>query len=189
MMPAGKRPPGSDISRAAISVGASRVRTRRRRVRGLLVVTAMALFDPALGAFAAVAPDGPDTARAPEVAREALAAEEWQAIRKTIVDQLAALREGDASRAFSFASAGIRQQFGDADTFLSMVRGSYAALLDARYTEFLEGAVIDGHTIQPLRLVLQDETVLVALYEMQRDERVGWRIAGCVIAPSTVRSI
>jgi len=108
---------------------------------------------------------------------------------KTIVDQLAALREGDGSRAFSFASAGIRQQFGDADTFLSMVRGSYAALLDARYTEFLEGAVIDGHTIQPLRLVLHDETVLVALYEMQRDERVGWRIAGCVIAPSTVRSI
>jgi hypothetical protein len=48
--------------------------------------------------------------------------------------------------------------------------------------------VIDGHTIQPLRLVMSDDTVLVALYEMQRDERDRWRIAGCVIAPSTVRS-
>jgi len=124
-----------------------------------------------------------------DAAHAALAPAEWTAIQRTIADQLAALREGDAGRAFSFASPGIRERFGDAATFLRMVRDSYTALLDARYTQFLEGAVIDGRTIQPLRLVMRDETVLVALYEMQRDEGAGWRIAGCVIAPSTVRSI
>lgn len=113
---------------------------------------------------------------------------DWATIREIIGEQLAALRRGDATRAFAYASTGIRDQFDDATTFLSMVRQRYGVLLTARYTEFLEGAVIDGHTLQPLRLVMSDDTVLVAIYEMQRDERGGWRIAGCLIAPSTVRS-
>jgi hypothetical protein len=123
-----------------------------------------------------------------DAAHAALSPAEWQAIREAVGEQLAALRDGDGSRAFSYASTAIREQFGDATTFLRMVQGGYAALLDARYTAFLDGAVIDGRTIQPLRLVMSDDTVLVALYEMQRDERGRWRIAGCVIAPSTVRS-
>jgi hypothetical protein len=121
-------------------------------------------------------------------AHAALAPAEWDAIRKTISEQLAALRAGDAARAYTFAAPGIRERFQDAPTFMSMVQDSYAPLLDARYTEFLEGAVIDGRTIQPLRLVLADDSVLVALYEMQRDETGRWRIAGCALAPSTVRS-
>jgi len=54
--------------------------------------------------------------------------------------------------------------------------------------ELLDGAIIEGSTIQPLRLVMPDGSVLVALYEMQKQADGGWRIAGCVIAPSTVRS-
>ena len=118
----------------------------------------------------------------------ALEPADWTAIQTAISDQLAALRSGDASRAFAFASDGIRAQFNDAPAFLRMVQASYAPLLAARYTQFLEGAVIDGRTIQPLRLIQGDETVLVALYEMQRDDRGAWRIAACVLAPSTVRS-
>lgn len=121
-------------------------------------------------------------------ADSALAPADWTAIQTAISDQLAALRSGDASRAFAFASDGIRAQFNDAPAFLRMVQASYAGLLAARYTQFLEGAVIDGRTIQPLRLIQGDDTVLVALYEMQRDERGAWRIAACVLAPSTLRS-
>jgi hypothetical protein len=121
-------------------------------------------------------------------AHAALAPAEWDAIQKTVGEQLAALRAGDAARAYAFAAPGIRERFQDAPTFMRMVQDSYAPLLDARYTEFLEGAVIDGRTIQPLRLVLADDSVLVALYEMQRDETGRWRIAGCALAPSTVRS-
>jgi hypothetical protein len=117
-----------------------------------------------------------------------IAASDWPAIRGIIGDQLSALRSGDAARAYSFASNGIQLQFHDAPTFLRMVRGSYSQLLEARYTEFLEGAVVDGHVIQPLRLVLEDDTVLVALYEMVQEDTGAWRIGGCVLAPSTVRS-
>jgi hypothetical protein len=117
----------------------------------------------------------------------AVSAANWDAIKRVITSQVDALRSGDAAKAYSYASAGIRQQFVDPQRFIAMVRGGYAGLLDARYTEFLEGAVIDGIVVQPLRLVLPDNTVLVALYQMQR-EGDAWRIAGCVLAPSTVKA-
>ena len=157
--------------------------SRTVRTAILAALACIATASPPAGAA-----DSPRASPAFEAAHAALAPEVWDAIRRVIGDQLAALRNGDAARAFSFASSAIRDRFGDAPTFLQMVQGSYGALLGARYTEFLDGAVIDGHTIQPLRLVMNDDTVLVALYEMQRDEDGGWRIAGCVIAPSTVRS-
>jgi hypothetical protein len=117
-----------------------------------------------------------------------LAAAEWTAIRTVVGAQLAALKAGDSDAAFGYASPGIRAQFGDAATFMRMVREGYAALVAARYTEFLDGAVIDGAVIQPLRLVAPDNEVMVALYTMQKQGDGRWRIAGCMLAPSTVRA-
>ncbi len=125
---------------------------------------------------------------APPAPPPALPAAEWTAIRTVVGGQLDALRAGDGAAAFAFAAPGIRAQFGTPENFLRMVRDGYAPLLAARHTAFLDGAVIDGATIQPLRLVLPDETVLVALYRMQRQPDGRWRIAGCVIAPSTVQA-
>ena len=112
---------------------------------------------------------------------------EWAAIRRVISQQLVALRAGDGERAFSYASPGIRAQFDDGRTFMTMVRTQYSALVDARYTEFLEGAVIDGVIVQPLRLIARDNRVQVALYTMEKQKR-GWRISGCQLAPSTVQA-
>jgi Domain of unknown function (DUF4864) len=113
---------------------------------------------------------------------------EWQAIRQVIDDQLQALKAGDGAKAMTFAAPGIRAQFGTPENFLRMVREGYAPLLTARHMQFLEGALIEGATIQPLRLVLPDNTVLVALYQMQRLADGRWRIAGCALAPSTVQA-
>jgi hypothetical protein len=134
-------------------------------------------FAAAAGAGAGAGADDP-----------ALAPEDWTAIRAAITAQVAALRDGDAAKAFSQASPGIRRQFGNAARFMTMVRDGYTPLLEARYTEFLAGAVIDGRVIQPLRLVARDEKVEVALYTMQKQREGGWKIAGCAIAPSTLRS-
>jgi hypothetical protein len=118
----------------------------------------------------------------------AMRATDWTAIRKVIAEQRSALKAGDAAKAFGFASPAIRGQFGDAEHFIDMVRTAYAALLTARYVEFLEGAVIDGIIIQPLRLIDGDNTVRVALYTMERQGNGTWRISGCQIAPSTVQA-
>ena len=113
---------------------------------------------------------------------------DWSAIRRTIDEQRKALKASDAPKAFSFAAPGIQAQFGTPETFLAMVRNGYGALIGARYVEFLEGAVIDGAVIQPLRLVAPDNSVLVALYTMEKQKDGRWRIAGCVLAPSTVQA-
>jgi hypothetical protein len=118
-----------------------------------------------------------------------LPAQDWREIRAAVESQRAALVAGDAERAYGYASRGIREQFGDADTFLQMVRLAYAALIDARDAELLDGAVIDGQVIQPLRLVLPDNTVLVALYTMVRERSGAWRVNGCVLAPSTLKAV
>ena len=118
-----------------------------------------------------------------------LSAAQWKSIQRVISQQRAALVAGDGAKAFGYASPGIQAQFGDAATFMTMVRTGYAPLLTARYVEFLEGAVIDGVVIQPLRLIDADNTVRVALYTMERQKSGIWRISGCRIAPSTVQAI
>jgi hypothetical protein len=123
------------------------------------------------------------------LAQESLPPAEWKAIQRVIAEQRAALHAGDAKKAFAYASPGIRTQFNDAATFMSMVRDAYASLLTARYVEFLDGAVIEGLVIQPMRLIDADNTVRVALYTMERQKDGSWRISSCRIAPSTVLSI
>ena len=115
-------------------------------------------------------------------------ASDWKSIKQVISAQRAALISGNGDKAFSYATPALRAQFGDADTFMAMVQVGYPALLTARYTQFLEGAVIDGLIIQPLRLVDADNSVRVALYTMEKQKNGAWRISGCRIAPSTVQS-
>jgi hypothetical protein len=149
--------------------------TRAARAVATLALVALAC------ALASVAAQPPSSADA------TLPAADSKAIQRVIREQLAALKAGEGDKAFGYASPGIRAQFGDAPTFMAMVRSGYAALLTARYSEFLEGAVIDGRVIQPLRLIAPDNSVVVALYTMEKHDG-RWRIAGCVLAPSTVRA-
>ena len=127
-------------------------------------------------------------AAAPPSGEATLRPAEWKAIQQVINEQLKALKAGDGTKAMTYAVPGIREQFGTAERFLRMVREGYSALLEARSSTFLQGAVVDGATIQPLQLVLPDSTVVVALYQMEKQRDGRWRIAGCVIAPSTVQS-
>ena len=113
---------------------------------------------------------------------------EWKAIELAIGSQRAAMLAGDGAKALTFATPAIRDQFGSPDRFMRMVRDGYAPLLAARDTKFLEGAVIEGAVIQPLRLILPDNTVLVAIYQMEKQKDGRWKIAGCVLAPSTVQA-
>lgn len=152
---------------------------RAALVRSLALALAAMMLGLPLAAPARAAPASADSV---------LADAEWQAIKGTISDQLAALKAGNAGKAFAHASPSIRQQFGTAADFLAMVRTGYGALIAARYTEFLEGAVIEGNVIQPLRLVAPDNSVRVALYTMQKQPDGRWKISGCVLAPSTVQA-
>ena len=122
-------------------------------------------------------------------ATEQLPPADWREIRRSSSTSARRSWPATRERAFAHASPGIRALFGDAAAFLAMVRASYAALLEARDAASRSTArSIDGDVIQPLRLVMPDGTVLVALYTMETPARRRWRIAGCVIAPSTLRA-
>jgi hypothetical protein len=117
-----------------------------------------------------------------------LSASDWEQIRAVVGAQRDAFAAGDGERAFGYASPALRRRYRTAEAFMRMASEGYRPLFAARYVEFLEGAIVEGATIQPLRLVMPDGTVLVALYEMQQQRDGSWRIEGCVIAPSTVKA-
>ena len=152
---------------------------RSLAIRSLAVALAGVIFVLLLPVMA--------TAQSPP-AVTSLRAAEWKAIEAVIRTQLAAMKSGDSAKSFAHAAPAIQQQFGTAENFLAMVRIGYGALLAARYTEFLEGAVVEGNVIQPLRIIAPDNSVQVALYTMQKQPDGRWKIAGCALAPSTVQA-
>lgn len=162
-----------------MSFTAASLRTARSRTLGVALALAILLSGLPSATLSGAAPAS-DEATLPGA--------QWNAIKAVIAEQLAALQAGDGNKAFAHAAPGIRQQFGNADRFLLMVRTAYGVLIAARYSEFLEGAVIEGRVIQPLRIIGADNVVRVALYTMERQPDGSWRIAGCVLAPSTVQA-
>ena len=166
-------PPSSAGRRAGGSAGRS---PRSRLVLAVLAATALPMVAP--GRALAQSRPGEST----------LPAAEWTAIQSVVRGQLEALRAGDGARAFGYATPAIRARYGNAGAFMEMVRRGFAPLLTARYDEFLDGAVIGGNVVQPLRLIQPDNTVEVALYTMERQRDGQWRIVGCAVVPSTVKA-
>ncbi|MGB8855467.1 MAG: DUF4864 domain-containing protein [Burkholderiales bacterium] len=109
-------------------------------------------------------------------------------IRSVVQQQLSAIDKSDAEMAFAFATPGVQETFGTSDRFLFMVRRGYSSLYKPRMVEFLDVTVVNGEMVQPVRLVAQDGSVEVALYEMQRQADLQWRINGCEIAKSELTS-
>jgi hypothetical protein len=104
------------------------------------------------------------------------------AIRAIISHQLAAFLRDDGSAAFSDASPTIQGMFGDADTFMRMVRTGYQPVYRSSGVEFRSLGVVGGRLIQQVYITGPDGVSVLALYEMQRQPDGSWRINGCSIA-------
>lgn len=108
-------------------------------------------------------------------------------IQAVVQAQLKAFAADDAVRAFSFATPRIRKAFGNADTFLAMVRASYPVVYRPSAVSFFKPEKVDGVWVQ--RAQMSDERgalwqVTYAL-ELQRDG--SWRINGCEVTASEGR--
>ena len=106
------------------------------------------------------------------------------AIHAVIEGQLDALRGDDASAAFAFASPGIQTQFGDAATFLDMVRRGYAPVYHPRSHAFGPLVKMEGRTVQKLDVIGPDGQRALALYVMEQQSDGSWRISGCMLTES-----
>lgn len=106
------------------------------------------------------------------------------AIRDVISRQVAAFRRDDAEGAFAFASPRVREQFGDATTFIRMVREGYLSVYRPREFAF-GGLTVEGDEgVQEAHVTGPDGTPVTAIYLMQRQPGGAWRIDGCVLIPS-----
>ena len=106
-----------------------------------------------------------------------------RAIRAVIEAQLKAIGADDAVLAFSYASPSIRMQFGDAPTFMTMVREGYPMLIRPTATVFLRPDPAEQGVMQQVHLRDRDGRSWLATYHVQRQPDKNWLINGCVVEP------
>lgn len=138
------------------------------RRRGLVLLAAAAALVSTARVYA--------QAKAP-----ALTAAEARAVRGVIDAQLAAFAAGDAERTFSYASNGIRSQFGNAARFMAMVQGSYPMVVRPAAVSYLQPQMSDGRVLQMLQLRDGEGRSWVASYRLAWQAKAGWRIEACVV--------
>ena len=109
-------------------------------------------------------------------------------IQKVISDQIAAFQRDDGTEAFSYASPNIRRMFGNADTFMRMVRQGYPSVYRPQSFEFQEVVEIEGRLVQDVLFVGPSGEVEIGSYLMERQPDGTWRINGVVMrkAPDAV---
>lgn len=126
---------------------------------------------------------------APMVAGAAGFAEgDGRAVRLVIEAQLKAFAADDAERAFSYASAAIRTQFGDAATFMAMVRATYPMVVQPAAISFFQPRLADGVVWQTVQLRDRAGRLWLATYQLQQQADVGWRINGCAVVADAGKS-
>lgn len=154
-----------------MALGCARVTALTACRRWLLRLSLAALLSP-LVAAAAVLSEG-----------------DARAVRSVIEAQLEALAADDAERAYSYASAAIRTQFGDAAAFMAMVRSGYPMVVRPETVTFFQPQSNDGAVLQPVQLRDRAGRLWRATYQLERQSGGVWRINGCTVVPDTGKSL
>ena len=106
-----------------------------------------------------------------------------------IASQLDAFAHDDAKTAFGFAAPPIQQRFSSPEAFLAMVKSVYPPVYRHRSVAFGD-ATREGDKIeQGVVFVDDDNAVWNGVYTLTRQGDGGWKIEGCVIAPSNETSL
>lgn len=109
--------------------------------------------------------------------------------RVLIEKQLDAFARDDAEGAYALAAPGIKAIFPDSDTFMEMVRNSYAPVYRHRSVEFGD-FVDDGEKgEQALTIVDEDNDVWTAVYLLARQPDGTWKTTGCILTKSKQSSL
>jgi hypothetical protein len=139
----------------------------------------------ALGVLAAATASAQSQGDAPS----GLAAPDRQAIRAVIESQLAAFQHDDGAKAFGFATPTIQQKFGDAATFMRMVKSGYPAVYRPRTVTFDKLVDTADGPDQILQVVGPDGHGYTAHYLMQKQGDGSWMINGCYLTRNTDQSV
>lgn len=113
---------------------------------------------------------------------------EARAVRAVVEAQLEAFAADDAERAFSYASVAIRTQFGDAATFMAMVKSTYPMVVRPAAVSFFQPRRAEGAVWQTVQLRDRAGRLWLATYQLQQQPGAGWRINGCAVVADAGKS-
>jgi hypothetical protein len=101
--------------------------------------------------------------------------------RAIVERQFDAFERDDAEAAYALAAPTIKQMFGDADQFMTMVRDHYVPVYRHRSAEFGVFTESGDEASLQATLVDNDNVVWTALYSFRRVPNGDWLISGCVL--------
>jgi hypothetical protein len=109
------------------------------------------------------------------------AADDVAAAQSVIRSQEQAFSRDDPAAAYSHAAPAIQEVFPDAETFMAMVRNSYAPVYRHKSFEFGEARVADGKIAQRVQILDADGVPWEALYTLELQPDGTMKIIGCVL--------
>jgi hypothetical protein len=111
----------------------------------------------------------------------ACAADDIAAAQSVIRSQEQAFSRDDPAAAYSHAAPAIQGLFPDAETFMAMVRSSYAPVYRHKSFEFGEARTADGKIAQRVHILDVDGVPWEALYTLEQQADGSLKITGCML--------
>lgn len=109
------------------------------------------------------------------------AADDVAVAQSVIRSQEQAFGRDDGAAAYSHAAPAIQSIFPDAETFMAMVRSSYAPVYRHKSFEFGEARAADGKIAQRVHILDAEGVPWEALYTLEQQGDGSLKITGCVL--------
>lgn len=106
-------------------------------------------------------------------------ATDQQESRAVIEAQLEAFKQGDGPKAFSYATPNIQTMFGDADTFMQMVRDGYDVVYRPASVRFVKFETDGMNALHAVQMIDRQKTLWNVYYVLQKRPDGTWRISSC----------
>ncbi|MCE2746988.1 MAG: DUF4864 domain-containing protein [Burkholderiales bacterium] len=102
-----------------------------------------------------------------------------QQSRAVIEAQLEAFKQGDAPKAFSYATPNIQTIFGDADTFMKMVRDGYDMVYRPASVRFVKFETDGMNALHAVQMIDHQKTLWNVYYLVEKRPDGTWKISSC----------
>ena len=120
---------------------------------------------------------------------EPLADVEAQRVRAVVTAQLKAFSEDDAEAAFATATPSVRDALKKPERFIALVQGNYPMVYRAAGFAFLPPQREDGQVLQMVSIRDDEGKTWLALFSLEQQPDMSWRIGGCIVAENDWRSV
>lgn len=111
------------------------------------------------------------------------------AIHDVVQAQLEAFAKDDAVAAFELATLEKRVLIGSPDNFMRLIRELYEPIYRHKTLIYSRPEVVHGNAVQLVRVTDRQSKVWVAIFWMQQDDNLQWKIDGCHLLETATVSI